>query len=278
MLVRSFYLRPNFWSAAILLSQSNGSLLVRNTLYTTRADWSLLTTLKVLTNLGLIFTGGTVYLLQRLFYGRLRAIEIEQLYEKGWVAVTETALALTIFREDVGTRFFIMFLSLMVGKIWAWIGEGRIEFMEQQPSASKWPTMRLAASLFVSLVFDVLLLRYCLATLAREPRPGMWVMYAFEFVILLTQSISLFLRFTLDVSESVIVHRQIQANIQIRRERLRQERESSTHPDQTASASDMDGEIEIDDMDIDVPGWEEKGRWMFYLDLMTGVSARSSLS
>lgn len=50
-----------------------------------------------------------MYGLQRLCFGQLRPIEVEQLYEKAWFAITETALAMTIFREEVG-RFIKHYL------------------------------------------------------------------------------------------------------------------------------------------------------------------------
>ena len=74
--------------------------------------------------------------LQRLFYGPLRPIEIEQLYEKAWFAITETCLAMTIFREEVGGWFLVMFVCLLIGKVWGWIGEGRVEILEQQPPSN----------------------------------------------------------------------------------------------------------------------------------------------
>jgi hypothetical protein len=40
-------------------------------------------------------------LLRHLFLGSLRAAELDRLYEKTWFAITETCLALTIFREEL---------------------------------------------------------------------------------------------------------------------------------------------------------------------------------
>lgn len=70
--------------------------------------------------------------LQRLFYGPLRAMEIEQIYEKAWYAVTETCLAMTIFRDEFDVRFIIMFGVLLFMKCFSWIGGGRVEFVSSQ--------------------------------------------------------------------------------------------------------------------------------------------------
>ena len=93
--------------------------------------------LQILTNVCLLAVGFLLFWLQRLLYGPLRPIETEQLYEKAWFAVTETCLAMTIFRGELGAWFLVMFVSLLVGKVWGWIGEGRVEFLEQQPPADE---------------------------------------------------------------------------------------------------------------------------------------------
>jgi E3 ubiquitin-protein ligase synoviolin len=37
-------------------------------------------------------------LMSKLFFGRLRAAEVEHLMERSWYAVTETCLAFTVFK------------------------------------------------------------------------------------------------------------------------------------------------------------------------------------
>lgn len=39
-----------------------------------------------------------------VFFGQLRDVEVEILYENARYAITETCLALTIFREELNTR------------------------------------------------------------------------------------------------------------------------------------------------------------------------------
>src|SRR3954467_915789 len=98
-----------------------------------QVEASLLNCHQILINLILFLFSSFMYGLQRLCYGPLRPIEIEQLYEKAWFAVTETCLAMTIFREEVGAWFLVMFVALLTGKVWGWIGDGRVEILEQQP-------------------------------------------------------------------------------------------------------------------------------------------------
>jgi E3 ubiquitin-protein ligase synoviolin len=213
--------------------------------------------------------------LQRLFYGPLRPIEVEQLYEKGWFAITETCLAMTIFREEVGGWFLVMFVWLLIGKVWGWIGEGRVEILEQQPPTN--PRLfhaRLSVSLLISTLFDVFVLRYSINTVLRHARPNMMVMFAFEFAVLTITSLSSAARYTISLREASVIRTQIRD----RRAQLRREREwarsHSTTTDRTPSeapAASLSTEDNIDSLDIDVPGWEEKGRFVFYLDLATGM-------
>lgn len=247
VLARAYYERPNFYSAAVYISQSTGSLMF-------------------LVNLMLIVAASFGYGLQRLFYGPLRPVETEQLYDKAWFAVSETLLAMTIFRDDIGLWFFAMFLCLLAGKVWQWIGEGRVEFLEQQPPAN--PRLfhtRLASSLLLSVFFDVFMTQYCVSSILSAARPGVMVMFGFEYVLLAIASISTLMRYGLSLVELAITQRQEKARDEARRITREQAR-------QQAAAEGLDAPVEVeddDDDDTDVPGWEEKGRWVFYLDLAT---------
>lgn len=245
VLARAYYERPNFYSAAVYISQSTGSLMF-------------------LVNLMLIVAASFGYGLQRLFYGPLRPIETEQLYDKAWFAVSETLLAMTIFRDDIGLWFFTMFLCLLAGKVWQWIGEGRVEFLEQQPPAN--PRLfhtRLASSLILSVFFDVFMTQYCVSSILSAARPGVMVMFGFEYVLLAIASISTLMRYGLSLVEIAITQRQEKARDEARRIAREQAGLQAA-----AEGAEAPAEVEDDDED-DVPGWEEKGRWVFYLDLAT---------
>lgn len=248
VLARAFVERPNFYSAAVYISQSTGSILF-------------------LANLAVIVMGSVGYGLQRLFYGPLRPIETEQLYDKAWFAVSETLLAMTIFRDDIGLWFFAMFLCLLAGKVWQWIGEGRVEFLEQQPPANpKLFHARLASSLLLSVGYDLFMVFHCIDSILADARAGVMVMFGFEYVLLAIVSISTLLRYGLSLVELAITHRQEQARDEARRvarEQVRQRREAAE------AAGEPIAEEEDEDDEEDVPGWEEKGRWVFFLDLMT---------
>ncbi|EFR02024.1 E3 ubiquitin-protein ligase synoviolin-A [Nannizzia gypsea CBS 118893] len=220
-------------------------------------------------------SGYTLFGLQRLLYGSLRQIETEQLYERAWFAVTETCLAMTIFRGELGAWFMVMFVALLAGKIWGWIGEGRVEVLEQQPPAN--PRLfhtRLAMSLIISVLFNSQMLEYAIKTVLRQARPDMMVMFGFEFAVLTIRSTSTMARYTLSLAEIYITRQQKQAKLAERRAEIRAEREQILRQQAasglpTPNADSLPSEDDIDEMELDVSGWEEKGRWVFYLDLIT---------
>lgn len=235
---------------------------------------------QILTNLALLGLCAAMLGLQRLFYGALRPIEIEQLYEKAWFAITETCLAMTIFRDEVGGWFLVMFVCLLVGKVWGWIGEGRVEILEQQPPAN--PRLfhaRLSLSLVISSLFSIILLHYAVHTVLLQARPNMMVMFAFEFAVLTVTSLSTAARYIITLHESAVIKSQVNdRRTQILQLRERNQRLASESDQAITPPTTDEDEGEIDAIDIDVPGWEEKGRWIFYLDLATGKTLHTKSS
>lgn len=229
---------------------------------------------QILTNLCLLATGFVLFWLQRLLYGPLRPIETEQLYERAWFAVTETCLAMTIFRGSLGGWFLVMFISLLVGKVWGWIGEGRVEYLEQQPPAN--PRLfhtRLATSLVLSVLFNACMLQYCVNTVYQQAKADMMVMFGFEFAILTILSSSTTARYVIALTEIYITRQQVKAKMEERRAEIREARAEAirnhARAGEPSPPTDLPDENDVNELEIDVPGWEEKGRWVFYLDLLT---------
>ncbi|KAK4241127.1 hypothetical protein C8A03DRAFT_30732 [Achaetomium macrosporum] len=249
----AFYQRANFYSAMVHLAQSSLSLMV-------------------LVNLMFVVYGSFMYGLQRLCFGPLRPTEIEQLYEKAWFAVTETCLAMTIFREEVGAFFLVMFTALVTGKVWGWIGEGRVEVLEQQPPAN--PHLfhaRLGISLFVSIAYDIWLLNYAVNTVVQNAKPTMMVMFLFEFAVLLVCSLHTASRYIISLVEQHVIKTQTRQRLEDRRRRIREQRAEILRRREVEGATDDNEELpdenDVDEMDIEVPGWEAKGQWVLSLDL-----------
>ncbi|KAH9210854.1 hypothetical protein DL95DRAFT_526080 [Leptodontidium sp. 2 PMI_412] len=264
VILSAFNQRANFYSACVYMAQSNLCLMI-------------------LINLILFIYGSFMYGLQRLCYGALRPIETEQIYERSWFAITETCLAMTIFREEVGAWFLVMFVALLTGKVWGWIGDGRVEILEQQPPANpRLFHIRLSISLVMSVVYNLWLMKYTINTVIQQARPNMMVMFLFEFAILTASSLATGLRYFISLVEAKVVKQQTQDRLVERRREVREERaEMIRQREAAAAAADERGETaeesnaplpsedDVDEMDIEVPGWEAKGHWVLTLDLIT---------
>lgn len=99
------------------------------------------------------------------------------------------------------------------------------------------------------------------------------VMFAFEFAVLTVNSLSTCLRYAISLREAIIIKEQTNIRLQERRQELIRERETAAR-NAAAAGEEPPEESPIDEMldedDIDAPGWEDKSRWVFYLDLATG--------
>ena len=277
VILKALAQRPNFYSAAVYLSQSSANLMI-------------------LTNFLFIIACIIMLGLQKLFYGPLRPIEVEQLYEKAWFAVTEFLLAMTIFRGELGAWFLVMFFALLAGKVWGWIGEGRVEILEQQPPRHPmWFHTRLAMSLCLGIFFDITMLEYVVNQVMRMAKPDMMVMFGFEFAVLSLLSLSTSAKYAIQLVEISITREQKRKRMEelrvTRMEAAKKDLEEAERPtivvpegdaDQNGSAEPTtrlsvedarealrQAELPVDENEVEVEGWEGKGSWVFYLDLAT---------
>ncbi|KAF3482070.1 E3 ubiquitin-protein ligase synoviolin-A [Arthroderma uncinatum] len=118
------------------------------------------------------------------------------------------------------------------------------------------------------------MLEYAIRTVLRQARPDMMVMFGFEFAVLTILSTSTMARYALSLVEIYITRQQKRAKLLERRAEIRAEREQMIRQRAalgaaTPSVENLPTEDDIDEMELDVSGWEEKGRWVFYLDLIT---------
>lgn len=224
-----------------------------------------------------------MYSLQRLCFGQLRATEVDQLSDRAWVAITETCLAMTIFRDEIGAWFLVMFTLLVTGKVWGWIGDGRLEILEQQPPQN--PRLfhtRIVISLLMSTLYDIWLLRYCINSVVQQARPNMMVMFLFEFAVLCTSSLRTNARYLLSIIDSQIVASQTAKRIFQRRVELhhrknqmvrQREADVAAGREPSISEHDLPNPDDVDELDVEVSGWESKGQWVLILELVIGKSA-----
>ncbi|KAJ1927987.1 E3 ubiquitin-protein ligase hrd1 [Tieghemiomyces parasiticus] len=169
VLASAFSQQYYFFAAGVRLSQSNANLFI-------------------LANMSLFLTLMLGKLVQRTFFGSLRAIEVEHLYEKGWFAVTETCLALTIFKEEFNAQMFGLLLTLMFFKVFHWLVEDRVNYIEQSPTVNWVFHARMLSLITLLTLVDGLFLAYTAHTTLHELNGALsiLVVFGFEFAILLT--------------------------------------------------------------------------------------------
>ena len=105
--------RSNFYSAAVMMGRSNGGMLV-------------------LLNFGVFLSLTFGRVMQKVFFGPLRQVELEHLHERMWYAVTESLLAMTIFRSEFDSSFVILFGTLLLLKAFHWLTADRVDYVSTE--------------------------------------------------------------------------------------------------------------------------------------------------
>ncbi|CAG8625954.1 11462_t:CDS:10 [Ambispora leptoticha] len=180
----AFRQRSNFYAACIYLSKSSACMMI-------------------LMNMGFFLMIIFGQILQHMFFGRLRALEIEHLYERAWYAVTETCLAMTIFRDEFDTRFFVTFTTLLFLKTFHWLCQDRVEYvsnMEQLRVVRFSFHLRMVALMEILCAVDFILVFYAVDVTMKKG-PNMMIMFAFEYAILAATIISTFCKYILNIIE-----------------------------------------------------------------------------
>ena len=150
----------------------------------------------VLCNMALVLTillgKGT----KRLFLGQLRDAELEILYENSRYAITETCLALTIFREEINLKVVGFFTALLFTKIFHWLCQARLEHMEQAEIVARMTHGRLLTLMGTLSAVDTVFV-VCCALHVVEHGPTVLIFFGFEFLILYISLSGIFVRYIL---------------------------------------------------------------------------------
>ncbi|TFK25494.1 hypothetical protein FA15DRAFT_668368 [Coprinopsis marcescibilis] len=202
----------NFYSVAIYLSKSSRSVLA-------------------LANFGFLIALLCGHLVQRLFFGPLRANEVERLYDRLWFFITESLLAFTIFRDEFDTSFAFMFGFLLFVKSFHWLASDRIEWMDQRPYPGPPLLFHVRMILLFALLWatDFVMFVFTIEHTLTVGVGGM-VLFASEYGILLASVMNTISKYLLSAYE-------------LRR------------------AGQRGGE--------NAPPWENKSMWTFYIELVT---------
>ncbi len=88
----------------------------------------------------------------QVFLGTLRESEVEKINERVGQAVMETCLALTIFRDEINASFVTMFVILTFVKVFHWLIQDRVDYIETGPSVSRLQHFRAVSFMLTLLV------------------------------------------------------------------------------------------------------------------------------
>ncbi|KAG7518947.1 E3 ubiquitin-protein ligase synoviolin [Solea senegalensis] len=134
--------------------------------------------------------------MRKVFFGQLRAAEMEHLIERSWYAVTETCLAFTVFRDDFSPRFVALFTLLLFLKCFHWLAEDRVDFMERSPNISWIFHFRVLSLMGLLGVLDFLFVNHaCHSIITRGA--SVQLVFGFEYAILMTMVLTIFIKYIL---------------------------------------------------------------------------------
>uniref|UniRef100_M4C0U1 RING-type E3 ubiquitin transferase n=1 Tax=Hyaloperonospora arabidopsidis (strain Emoy2) TaxID=559515 RepID=M4C0U1_HYAAE len=177
LLCYTYVTRAHFYPSVIYLVTSKVSVLV-------------------LSNAALVLTTLFGRLVKSFFLGALREVEVELLHENVRYAVTETCLALTIFRDEISFHVMALFTALVFLKIFHWLAQARIEFIEQTDTVSRLTHARLSGLMAMLAAVDMGFVVWCSLEI-METGPSVFILFGFEFLILLVAIVALSLRYVL---------------------------------------------------------------------------------
>ena len=92
----------------------------------------------------------------QIFLGQLREAEIERINDRISQAVMETCLAMTIFRDEFNVEFVAMFTILTFIKVFHWLVQDRVDFIETTPSVSRLHHFRIVSFMCLLLVSQLI--------------------------------------------------------------------------------------------------------------------------
>mmetsp|Transcript_75348 Transcript_75348/g.214284 ORF Transcript_75348/g.214284 Transcript_75348/m.214284 type:complete len:329 (-) Transcript_75348:68-1054(-) len=155
----------------------------------------------VLGNFALVLTLLLGRIVKYLFLGALRDVEVEILYDNARYAITETCLALTIFREELSIRVFALFTALLFSKVFHWLSHSRMEFVEQADQVSLRTHARLWGLMIMLLITDSFALASCVYLVVTKG-PSVLILFGFEYAILSVSVLTTLIRYGLHLIDT----------------------------------------------------------------------------
>lgn len=165
-IMNAFFLKKQFYPSVVYLTKSSTSMAV---LYFQAAIISYL-----------------VFMLMRwIFFGQLRAAEVEHAQERVWHAIMETCLAFTVFRDDFSPKFVIQFVVLFFVKAFHWLAEDRVDYMERSPIITLLFHARILGIISLLSAVDSYFISHAFFTTLMRGASAQ-IVFGFEYAVLLT--------------------------------------------------------------------------------------------
>ncbi|KAG9454400.1 hypothetical protein H6P81_007304 [Aristolochia fimbriata] len=181
----AFRSRGQFYPATVYMSTSKISLVV-------------------LMNTGLVIMCTIWQLIKLVFLGSLREAEVERLNEQSWRELMEILFAITIFRQDFSVSFLTMVTILLLVKALHWLCQKRVEYIETTPSVPLLSHVRIVSFMGFLLLLDSLFLYSSLKYLIETWQPSVSLFFAFEYMILATTIVSIFMKYVFYVNDMLM--------------------------------------------------------------------------
>jgi len=135
--------------------------------------------------------------LKSLFLGVLTRDESEELLQQCKFSITETMLALTIFREEVDLRVVSLFTALLFVKCFHWIGGMRVESLARAQVMSVGRHVRLVGLMGVLAIVDWTFVGVITISILQKRKASVLLLFGFEYLILSVQLASTFFKYLL---------------------------------------------------------------------------------
>jgi E3 ubiquitin-protein ligase synoviolin len=136
-----------------------------------------------------------------IFLGRLRDAEVELLIDRCKYSITETLLALTIFRNELSPRIILLFGFLSFVKIFHWLGKSRLDYLQQLMPIPMISHIRLFSLLVTLGMVDVVVSYLCIIHTVTAGRTVI-ILFGFEFGVLTIAILNYMMRYILHIIDS----------------------------------------------------------------------------
>jgi E3 ubiquitin-protein ligase synoviolin len=107
---------------------------------------------------------------------------------------------MTIFREEFNFRFVALFTALLFLKIFHWLMQDRVAFMEQSPAVTYLTHARMLILMSTLLTLDCAFLHHSVGTTLRMG-PSVLLLFAFEYLILASTVVATFSKYALHLND-----------------------------------------------------------------------------